>query len=166
MIRRRLNRYRDRARSELRAAFRTDHTPHQIGASFAVGIFITTLPTGGLGIGLFFVFAALWSWVNKPAIFASVAVLNPFVKPAVYVASYHVGGVVLGTRSILSSDPAVDSAGTAVGQTLLGNILVGIGLAVLSYVAVVILTRIRRGQQRHPLELSSVSAVLDPFRRR
>ncbi len=145
-------------------AFREEHTPHQVGVSFGIGVFITSLPTGGLGVGLFFVFAALWSWISKPAIFASVAVLNPFVKPAVYVASFQIGGVLLGSRSIRSGETAAETAGIAVQQLLLGNLLVAVCLSVLGYVLVVHLTRAYRRRRRRQQFPSLLSVLFGPFR--
>ncbi|MXV64188.1 DUF2062 domain-containing protein [Natronorubrum sp. JWXQ-INN-674] len=166
MVRERLARYRDAARQQLVAAFREEHTPHQVAASFAIGIFITALPTGGLGIGLFFVFISLWSSISKPAIFASVAVLNPFVKPAVYLASFQVGAFLLGSESVRSRDATTtESAWVAIQQLLLGNAIIAVVLSALSYVTVLHLTRLhrRRGPPRSGLSLTSF--LLGPFRR-
>lgn len=154
MVRERAARYRDRIRRELVAAFREKHTPHQVAISFAIGIFVTSLPTGGTGIGLFFVFASLWSWISKPAIFASVAVLNPFVKPLVYVSSFQLGGWVLGTSPFRSTIVSTEFARAAVQQLLVGNVLLGAALSGLSYVLVFHLTRAhrrRKGRGSRPI---------------
>ena len=164
MIRERLARYRDRARRELTAAFQEEHTPHEIGVSFGIGVFVTAMPTGGLGIGLFFVFASLWSWISKPAIFASVAVLNPLVKPAVYVASFQLGGVLLGPRSVQSVDASAETAGLAVQQLLVGNVVIAIVLSILGYVIVVHMTRAHRRRKRRS-GTTLVTTLLGPFRR-
>lgn len=168
MVRDRIARYRRRIRRELVAAFRAKHTPHQIAASFAIGIFVTTLPTGGLGVGLFFVFAALWSWVSKPAIFAAVAVLNPVVKPAVYVASFRLGGLVLGPWSIHSSEAGgvTSSARDAAQQLLVGNVLVAVSLSLASYVFLLYVTRKRRRHPQQRAGSSLRSLVFGPFQRR
>lgn len=167
MVRDRLAGYRDRARHELVAAFREEHTPHQIAASFAIGVFVTSLPTGGLGVGLFFVFVSLWSWISTPAIFASVAVLNPFVKPAVYVGSFQLGAVLLGSESVRSVDATTaESAWIGVRQLLLGNLVIAVVLSVLGYVTVLYLTRVYRRRAGRHSGGSRLSAVLEPFRRR
>lgn len=165
MIRERLRRYRDRIRDELVAAFREDHTPHQIAASFAIGVFITSLPTGGLGIGLFFVFVAIWSSISKPAIFASIAVLNPVVKPAVYFASYQVGSLVLRSGSVHSGETTAESALLALRQLLLGNVVVAVGLAVFGYATVRSLVYAHRQHVNRSWELSVTASLPDSFRR-
>ncbi|RQH00029.1 DUF2062 domain-containing protein [Natrarchaeobius oligotrophus] len=144
MLGERLAVYRDRIRRELTAAFRAEHTPHQVASSFAIGIFVTAMPTGGLGIGLFFVLVSVWSWISKPAIFASVAVLNPAVKPAVYLASFQVGATVLGTDPIPDGETVTESAWTVVQQLLIGNVLIALALSGIGYVVVLYLTRTNR----------------------
>lgn len=148
MIGRRLEEYRDRARRDLVAAFREEHTSHEVASSFAIGVFVTALPTGGLGIGLFFVLVSVYSWINKPAIFASVAVLNPIVKPAVYLASFQVGGFIIGSPSITEIEPAAETALIAIQQLLVGNVILAIVLSLVGYALVFHLSRTNRGRPR------------------
>ncbi|NGM71579.1 DUF2062 domain-containing protein [Natronolimnobius sp. AArcel1] len=164
MGRERLALYRDRVRRKLQAAFREEHTPHQVGASFAIGIFITALPTGGLGIGLFFVLTSLWSWISKPALFASVAVLNPFVKPVVYVSSLQLGGLLLGTNPILTADVSAVTARIVITQLLVGNLIIAVLLAAIGYVFVRRLTRAYRQQKRQRSEPPYRWIIPDRFR--
>ncbi|MDG5817308.1 DUF2062 domain-containing protein [Natronococcus sp. A-GB7] len=168
MIRERLSRYRERVRRELTTALQEEHTPHEVGLSFAVGIFVTAMPTGGLGIGLLAGLAAWRSWVSKPAIVAAIAVLNPLVKPAVYVGSYQVGGLIFGERPLRSSTTdasLLETAGIVVRQLLVGNLLIAAVLSVSSYVVVARLTRLHRERADDPADRSSASAVLGLFRR-
>ncbi|OVE86446.1 DUF2062 domain-containing protein [Natronolimnobius baerhuensis] len=165
MVREQLALYRDRTRQRLEAAFREEHTPHQVGASFSIGIFVTALPTGGLGIGLFFVFTSLWSWISKPALFASIAVLNPFIKPAVYVSSFQLGGWVLGTSPLHSPSVSPDVARDAIRQLLVGNLIIALILSALSYVVVRHLTRIHRRRSLTVLPSPARSRVREWFRR-
>ena len=69
----------DAVRSEVHDALREQHTPEQVASSFALGVFITALPTLGVGVLAFFVIAYLFENVSKIALFASVIVLNPVV---------------------------------------------------------------------------------------
>ncbi|MFP9191884.1 DUF2062 domain-containing protein [Natronosalvus vescus] len=163
MVRERLARYRDRVRRELLAAFREEHTPHEIAASFAIGIFITAMPSGGLGIGLFFLFVYWWSWVSKTAIFASVLVLNPLIKPAVYLASYHVGAFIFGTEPVLTvNNVHLDTVLTIVQLILVGNLIIAIVLALASYVTVYHLTQAhrKRKEERNASSISTTMSLL------
>ncbi|MFP8956084.1 DUF2062 domain-containing protein [Natrialbaceae archaeon A-CW3] len=159
MVRERLVRYRDRIRRELLRAFREEHTPHEIAASFAIGIFITAMPSGGLGIGLFFLFVYWWSWVSKTAIFASVVVLNPLIKPAVYLASYHVGAFIFGTEPVLTvNNGHLDTVLMIIQFVLVGNLIIAIGLAVASYVTVYHLTLAHR-KRKAERDMSSITTT-------
>lgn len=167
MIRDRLARYRDRVRRSLLAAFREEHTPHEIALSFAIGIFITAMPSGGLGIGLFFLFVYWWSWVSKPAIFASVVVLNPVIKPVVYLASYKVGAFLFGTEPIVpSTHSSLETIISVIQLLLIGNLIIALVLSAVSYVTVLHLTRMHRQQVRGDSSTSGWSSVLLFFRRR
>lgn len=165
MVRERLASYRDRIRRKLVAAFREEHTPHQVAASFAIGVFVTALPTGGLGVGLFFVLVSLRAWISKPAIFASVAVLNPIVKPAVYLSSFQFGALLLGSDSMDSRDAMTgETAWVAVRQLVLGNVVVAVVLAVLGYIAVLYLTHVHR-RRSDRFEMSADMEIFGIFRR-
>lgn len=47
---RRVASYLLRVRESLRAAFAEDHPPHHLAVSFAIGVFVTTLPSLGAGV--------------------------------------------------------------------------------------------------------------------
>ncbi len=153
MLRERLSRYRTAVTRELTRAFEADHTPHQVAASFAIGIFVTAMPTGGLGIGLFFLLVRLWSWVDRVAIFASVLVLNPLVKPLVYAVSLQIGVLAFGVEPITPFGiAALDYAATVLALLLFGNLLVALVLAGTSYLLVRELTiSYRRRRTDRPL---------------
>ena len=154
MVRERLSAYRSRVRRELTAAFDGRHTSHEVATSFAIGIFVTAMPTGGLGIGLFFVLAYWFSWVCKPALFASVVVLNPLVKPLVYAASVKLGALTLGTEPLVLFDVAsLDYAVTLVQLLLFGNLLIALALSGLGYVVVHELARSHRRRHRYSRRL-------------
>lgn len=160
MLRERLSIYRARVRRELTAAFEEECSPRAVAASFAIGIFVTAMPTGGLGISLFFVLVYYWDWVSKTAIFASVAVLNPLVKPLVYVASYRLGVLLLGTEPVVTFDIAVLDWIVGASQVLLiGNVLIALALAGLSYAVVFRLTRAHRDRHHRSDEISPPAAL-------
>ena len=92
----RVNGYINRIRDELRKSFTQDYSPREVAGSFALGVFITMLPTLGVGLVVFMVFAYLFERINKIALFASVLVLNPVVKWGVYAASISLGFFLLG----------------------------------------------------------------------
>lgn len=167
MLRERLSVYRDRVRRELTTAITEDYTPHEVALSFAIGIFVTAMPSGGLGIGLLLGLAYWLPWASKTAMIAAVAVLNPLVKPAVYVASYQFGAVLLGTDQVyVVGHSLLDRVLSIVQFLLFGNLLIAIGLSVLGYVAVYRLTVAYRRRHGKAVPAVGASAGLSLFGRR
>lgn len=135
MLRRRARRVLAKVRREIREALQETHTPRQVAASFALGIFITALPTLGTGVLLFFVIAYLFSNVSRIALFASVIVLNPVVKWGVYGASFWLGAEILGPVSGVGVTDISLSAGPQIVERLLvGNLILAVGFTVVAYV--------------------------------
>lgn len=130
-------RYIGRIRDELRSAVTGDHTPREIAGSFAVGTFITMLPTLGTGFLLFLVIAVTTSRVSKLALFASVLVFNPLVKWGVYAASFTLGVLLFGPVGGVSLTEVSLSAGPDIlVRLLVGNLILAILATVSSYAVV------------------------------
>lgn len=134
-VKHRITAYVDRARDELQRSFAEEYTPHQIAGSFALGAFITMLPTWGVGLLVFFVLIYLFEWINRVALFASVIVFNPVIKWGVYAASLTLGFLLLGTVEP-TTDPSADVAQAIVVRLLVGNTILAIVATVLSYAGV------------------------------
>lgn len=129
--------YADRISGELQEAVAEDHTPRQVAGSFAVGAFITMLPTFGVGLILFVVIVYLSESVSKIALLASVVVFNPVVKWGVYVGSFALGVFLLGAIDGMSTTDASLSAGPdVVVRLLVGNLILAVVATVVSYVVV------------------------------
>ncbi|MCU4925235.1 DUF2062 domain-containing protein [Halobacteria archaeon AArc-dxtr1] len=166
MLRERLSTYRDRARRELTTAMTAEYTPHEIALSFAIGLFVTAMPTGGLGIGLLLGLAYWQAWASKAAMIAAIAVLNPLVKPAVYVASYQLGAALLGSELVVSlGHPTLDLGLEIVQFLLFGNLVIALLLAALGYVAVFRVTVAYR-QRQEQVSPGGAWATLSVFGRR
>lgn len=95
-MRTRMKRYINRIRDELRASFTEEYSSQEVAGSFALGVFITMLPTLGTGFILFVILSYLFARINKVALFASALVLNPPVKWGVYGSSISLGIFLLG----------------------------------------------------------------------
>lgn len=124
--------YVKRIHRELRESFHAEFTTHQIASSFALGAFITMLPTWGVGLLVFFVLAYLFTWINKVALFASVVVFNPVVKWGVYAASIGLGFLLLGAVEP-SSGVSSQTAQDVLVRLLIGNFILAIIATVASY---------------------------------
>lgn len=137
MVRGHARAYRRRLQAELEKLFAEIHTPHEVAASFAIGVFVATLPTFGSGLVLFFALAHLSDRVSKVALFAAVLVFNPVVKWGIYVLSYLIGVRLLGpVPGVELAAPSL-SAGTGVlVRIVLGSFLLAVVFTVVGYVAV------------------------------
>ena len=129
--------YIDRIRAEIRRSISDEYSPHQIASSFAIGVFITMLPTLGTGLIVFAIISYLSSWINKVALFASVLVLNPVVKWGVYAGSMALGILLLGPVPILDDgEVAVEAGQEVLVRLLVGNTILAVIATVLGYVIV------------------------------
>ncbi|MFC7042586.1 DUF2062 domain-containing protein [Halonotius sp. GCM10025705] len=92
----RLTRLRQRVRTAVEASFDDDQPPEEIAGSFAIGVFLTTLPTLGGNLLVMVALAARVAWINPVALFSSGIVVNPLVKWGVYAVSVPIGVALLG----------------------------------------------------------------------
>ncbi len=133
----RIGSYATGIRTELRRAFSAEHTPRETARSFAVGTFITMLPTLGAGLFLFVAIGYLFDSVSKIALFASVLVFNPVVKWGVYASSFTLGVVLLGpVEGVTMADVSIDAGSEIVVRLLVGNLILAVIATVLAYAVV------------------------------
>jgi uncharacterized protein (DUF2062 family) len=123
-------------RTQLRAAFAQDHPPRFIGASFAISVFVTTLPTLGTGVLVLVAIGYRYAWANRLALSAAVVVLNPVVKAGVYAASFAVGTFLLGPIPVGPADfeRALAEGGRILVRVLIGNAVLAVVFALVGYV--------------------------------
>lgn len=138
MVRARFEGYLDRIRFELHSSFTEEYTPHEIAASFAVGTFITMLPTLGTGVLVFFLLIYLFDRINKIALFASVLVFNPVVKWGVYAASFTLGFLLLGPVDGfgVGDTPSMNDGSEIIVRLLVGNTILAVIATVVAYIVV------------------------------
>ncbi len=133
----RLGEYRERVLEEVRAAFDGTDSPRTVASSFALGVFITMLPTLGVGVLVFVVLSYLFAWINKVALFASVVVLNPVVKWGVYAGSIAIGVFLLGpVEGVAAGEVGADAGGDLLLRLLVGNLILAAAATVVGYVAI------------------------------
>ena len=134
MIRSYPSRYWTRFYSELRAAFREEHTPHEIAGSFSIGVFIAVLPSMGLGLLVFLYLARISRRISRIAIFSSALVINPLVKAPMYVAAFWIGawifGPVPGTVGGTLADAIAVAARMISGFVVIAFVTAAIGYSV------------------------------------
>jgi hypothetical protein len=136
-----------RVRDALRLAFAEDHPPHLVATSFAVGLFVLTLPSLGAGVLLLAWIGYRFEWIHNFAFVAAGAVLNPLVKGGVYLASFAVGVWLLGpVPGATRADIGVDAGVEVLVRLFAGNAVLAVGFALLGYV---VAYRTARTARRH-----------------
>ncbi|WP_299236369.1 DUF2062 domain-containing protein [Natronomonas sp.] len=135
--------YYGRFRDELRKAFEEKHTPHEVAGSFSIGVFVTTLPSLGLGLVFFLFLARLSGRISRIAIFSSALVINPLVKAPMFIAAYWIGVQLLGP-AVAAGGSLTDAAAVTLRMTL-GLVVLGVAAAAVGYAVVyVLVTQYRR----------------------
>lgn len=135
MLGHRVGRIRERVHTELHRSLVEDHTPREIAGSFALGTFITMMPTLGTGLVLFVALAYAFEWINRIALFATVIVFNPVVKWGVYVASIALGFWLLGPVEGVTAGSVSPTDGPAIlVRLLVGNLLLAAVATAIAYV--------------------------------
>lgn len=135
MIWRRVVGYRDTVQAHLRATFAEDHPPHLIAVSFAIGVFVTALPSLGVGVIVLAAIGYRYAWANRLALFAAVVVLNPVAKTGVYAGSFALGTILLGPPPGITDPELTLTAGREILLRLLvGNVILAVVFALIGYV--------------------------------
>lgn len=138
----RVVRYQEQVLTHLRAVLTESHPPHYTAVSFAIGTFVTVLPTLGAGLIVLAVIGYRFDWANQLALYAPVALFNPLVKSVVYVASFALGTAILGPIEELEGvgdvtlDFGLEAGSEVLVRLLLGNAILAVLLAILGYAIV------------------------------
>lgn len=103
----------------------TNASPKHIALAFAVGTFISVLPTPGLNLVLATLLASLFKQLNRAGLLAAIAVWNAVVVAPIYALSHKVG----------TSLPVFSEQNLAVGF-LVGNLLLAVVITAVSYLIV------------------------------
>ena len=103
----------------------TNASPQSIALAFAVGTFISVLPTPGLNLVLATLLASRFKQLNRAGLLAAIAVWNTFVVAPIYVLSHKVG----------ASLPIFSDHHLAIGF-LVGNLLLAVVITAVSYLIV------------------------------
>lgn len=146
-------------RLEFEAALDGTYSPKQVAGSFALGIFITSLPTLGFGILCFFLIAHFFASVSKIALFSSILVLNPIVKWGVYGVSFSLGTVLLGPiEGVTRSDLSLSAGPEILVRLLVGNLILAVVFTAIGYA---VAYRLTAAYRRRNGDIESLEQVFD-----
>lgn len=160
MVRARAKRLLARVRHEILTSITEDSSRQAVAGSFAIGAFITILPTLGLGLIVFLILDYLFEWINRVALFSNAIIFNPVVKWGIYVASMITGFVLLGPveGASLTSIPTMEDGTELLVRMFVGNVVIAVVGAVTAYVVV---DRLLAAYQSHQFPV--VEETVDEF---
>ncbi len=116
-------------------------TPHEIAAGFAIGTFISLLPTFGFSIILVTLFLLLFPKVNRPATVIALAFWNPILQVPIYTLSYEIGSMIFGDLPVVKYNIEIlNQFFTLTRRLVVGNLITTSLLSVLSYLFVFVMT--------------------------
>lgn len=138
MVRARFKRLLARVREEIFRSITEDYTRQQVATSFAIGTFITMLPTLGIGLLVFLVLDYLFDWINRVALFANAIVFNPFVKWGIYAVGLLIGFLLLGPveGASITAIPTLQDGSDLLVRLAVGHAILTVGVTVGAYVVV------------------------------
>lgn len=131
-----------------KALLQAETSAHNQALGFAVGTFISLLPTPGFNFALAFLLASWFRQIHRATLIASLAVWNLFVTAPFFALSYRLG-------SYLFPAPATASAATQWQREvisfmqgfLLGNLIVAVLVTAVSYTVVLAISWIYKQKQ-------------------
>jgi uncharacterized protein (DUF2062 family) len=138
------------------ALLQAETSAHDQALGFAVGTFISLLPTPGFNFALAFLLASWFRQIHRATLIASLAVWNVFVTAPLFALSYRLG-------NILFPAPATPSVATQwqaqvisfVQGFVVGNLIVAVVITAVSYT--IVLSLIWIYQQKSTAAISASS---------
>ena len=122
-------------------------TPHSIAVGFAIGSFISILPTPGFNLILALIVSLIYKKVNKVSLFIGVLFWNPLTSPVIYYFSYKLGNLIFGAAPIVVYNVSfMEQIYQFTRRFLVGNIIIAVSMSIISYFLV------RWGAQEYQLK--------------
>jgi uncharacterized protein (DUF2062 family) len=129
--------FKNKIKHHFEEILRTKISPHSIALGFSVGTFLAILPTPGFSILLGFLVILISEKINKYSLLFAMALWNPLVLLPIYGLSYKIGDMIFKdapqkTFEIIFVDKFVNIT----RRLLVGNLLIALALAFISYFVV------------------------------
>ncbi|MEM7335876.1 MAG: DUF2062 domain-containing protein [Chloroflexota bacterium] len=122
-------------------------TPHQLGLAFAIGTFISILPTPGFNILLASFLLSKWRQLHRAAMFASLSIWNAFVVAPLYSLSFKLGRWFFDSPATQASNLSIfENPLLWVQGFMVGNFVTALGTAVICYFMVKTAVQLSQGR--------------------
>ena len=124
----------EKLRFHLHEIIRTKKSAHSIALGFAIGTFISILPTPGFNILLGLLVIFLFKKVNKYSLFGSMAFWNPITLAPIYLLSYKIGDMLFGSTSVIKYNVIIlNQIYNFSRRFLVGNFIAALAVSIISY---------------------------------
>ncbi|MBT5023080.1 DUF2062 domain-containing protein [Candidatus Woesearchaeota archaeon] len=135
-------------RKHIKEIVKTKKSAHSVAIGFAIGTFISLLPTPGFNILLGVLLVLIYEKVNKFSLFGSMAFWNPFVLAPIYFLSYKIGDLLFSITPVIKYDLSIINQFFNFSRTFLaGNLILALTLSVVGYFLVKKIVEVL--QERH-----------------
>lgn len=121
------------------------HTPHQIATGFAIGLFLSILPTFGLGMILALAISIKKKY-NLLATYLGSLIVNPFTAVFIYTFNFTVGNALSANPLPTPSSFTMSMIPSIAFQLYLGSILVASVISYLSYHIIIKIIKYHRNK--------------------
>jgi uncharacterized protein len=129
-----LYKLREIGRNHLKQIALTKKSPHTIALGFGLGTFLSILPTPGFSVMLGVLTILFYKNISKYALFGAMALFNPLVLAPIYVLSYKLGLLILGTLPVLKVEYIfMDKIYHVTMRTIFGSAIIGAVAGMVSY---------------------------------
>jgi len=116
---------------------KTKSSSHSIALGFAIGTFISILPTPGLSVLLGVLAVLLFKNFNKYALFIALALFNPFVTFPLHIYSYKIGNIFFQHQPVVVYEISfLSQIFQASRRLLVGSLILGGFVSFVSYFGV------------------------------
>ena len=113
---------------------RTKTSPHSIGLGFAIGTFISILPTPGFNILLGLLVLFIFKKVSKFSLFAGIIFWKPLFSIPIYYFSYQIGDLLFGQSTTMVYELTIFARIYVYARRfLIGNIILTLIISLCSY---------------------------------
>lgn len=135
-------------KTKANALLKADASANNQALGFALGTFISLLPTPGFNFALALLLAS-WFRLHKATVLVSLAVWNVFVTAPLFALSYKLGNMLFpapATASVASQWQA--QVISFVQGFLVGNLIIAVGITAVSYALVLLIFWLIRDKRR------------------
>ena len=123
--------------AQAKALFQADVSPAKLAQGFALGTFISILPTPGLNILLATALLGLFKELNRMALFTALTVWNTLVVAPLYALSGKLGALLFTTKLLQGIGIFIDAyLSPKVAHFIVGNVTLAVMITAVSYLLV------------------------------